>query len=86
MEHTLTMRLPAKVLPSRHIVEPQSPLCLVRKSLENATSYIPEVGNDLVTAVRNLLVLLWGTFGDLEPIIRVDGVAGISAATDLATI
>jgi hypothetical protein len=31
-------------------------------------------------------VLLGGAFGDLEPVLRVDRVAGVGTATDLAAV
>jgi hypothetical protein len=80
------MRLPSKVLPWRHMVEPQSPLCWVRKSFRITIEYTPEVGDDLVSAVGHLLVLLWGALGDLEAVLGEDGVAGVGAATDFATV
>jgi len=48
--------------------------------------YIPEVGDDLVTAIRSLFVLLGCALGDLESILGVDGVAGVGAATDLTAV
>ena len=80
------MRLPAKVAPSRHMVEPQSPLYMVSKNFKIAAGFIPEVGNDLIATVSLLLMLLWGALGDLEPILGVDGVARVSAAANLTAV
>ena len=48
--------------------------------------YAPEVGNDLVTAIGDLLVLLGSALGDLESVLGIDGVARVGAATDLAAV
>lgn len=48
--------------------------------------YIPEVRDDLVAAVRLLLVLLRGSLGDLEFVLGEDRVARVRATTDLAAI
>ena len=83
----LTILLPGKLAPSRHIVEPQSPL---RKSAychdDTSQMYIPEVGNDLVAAVGLLLVLLGGTLGDFELVRVIDTVGTVGATTDLAAV
>jgi hypothetical protein len=82
------MRLPGKVAPWRHMVEPQSPLhysqdtAFKRESLQ----YIPEVGGDRVATIRLHRVLLRSALGDLEAVLAEDGVAGVRAATDLAAV
>jgi hypothetical protein len=80
------MRFPGKVAPWRHMVEPQSPLHLVRASWTLSAEYIPEVGDNLVTAIRNLLVLLGSALGDLEAVIGEDGVARVGASANLAAV
>jgi hypothetical protein len=47
---------------------------------------IPEVRDDLVATVRDLLVLLWGALGDLEPVLGEDRVAGVGATANLAAV
>jgi hypothetical protein len=84
--HTLTMRLPGKVAPSRHMVEPQSPLQLIRRSSTRSAEYIPEVGDNFVTAIRDFLVLLRSALGDLEAVVGENGVAGVGASADFAAV
>ena len=48
--------------------------------------YTPKIGDDLIAAIRDLLVLLRCSLGDLEALIGEDGVAGVGAATDLAAV
>jgi hypothetical protein len=48
--------------------------------------YIPEVRDDLVASVSNLLVLLGSALGDLEAVLGEDTVAGVGAASDLAAV
>jgi hypothetical protein len=57
------------------MVEPQSPLQLVKRSRGTFEEYIPEVGDNLVAAIRYLLVLLRSALGDLEAILGENGVA-----------
>jgi hypothetical protein len=84
---TFTILLPGKVAPSRHMVEPQSPLCMsTLVCLEEHTQHIPEVGDDLVAAIGLLLVLLGGALGDLELVCVIDTVGAVGAATDLAAV
>jgi hypothetical protein len=80
------MRLPGKVAPSRHMVEPQSPLQLVRNISTAYAEYTPEVGDDLVSAICDLLVLLRGTLRDLEAVIGENGIAGVGASANLAAV
>ena len=48
--------------------------------------YVPEIGDDLITTICLLLMLFWGSLGDLELVRREDRVAGVGAATDLAAV
>lgn len=80
------MRLPAKVVPSRHMVEPQSPLQQVRNDFRIFVGHVPKARDDFVATIGYLFVLLWGALGDLESIIRKDGIAGVGAAANLATV
>ena len=68
------------------MVEPQSPLYNVRRYPEYPQCYLPEVGDDFVSGVSLLLVLLWGSLCNLERILRVDLVAGVGCASDLSAI
>jgi hypothetical protein len=79
--------LPGKVAPSRHMVEPQSPLDAVSTvSRWRLGEYIPEVRDDLVTTVGLLLVLLRSALGDLELVCVIDTVGAVGAATDLTSV
>lgn len=51
-----------------------------------APTYTPEVRNNLVATIRDLLVLLGATLCDLEAFVGEDGVARVGAATNLAAI
>lgn len=83
---TFTILLPGKVAPSRHMVEPQSPLCVSAGPTSRSTRYIPEVGDDLVAAIGLLLVLLGGALGDLKLVCIIDTIGAVGAATDLAAV
>lgn len=67
--HTLMITLLGKEAPSRHMVEPQSPLLDVSWTLEYSVGDVPEMRNDLVTTITLCLVLLCGTLGNLETLI-----------------
>lgn len=85
---SLRILLPGNVAPSRHMVEPQSPLRHV-SSLDltrNNRSYIPKVGNNLVTTVGLLLVLLRCPFRDLELVRIIHTVGTVGTTTNLAAI
>lgn len=47
---------------------------------------IPEVGDDLVTTICGLFVLLRGALGDLEPVGGEHCVAGVCAAANLTAV
>lgn len=54
--------------------------------LEESARYIPEVGDDLVTAIGLLLVLLGGALGDLELVRVIDTIGAVGATADLAAV
>jgi hypothetical protein len=54
--------------------------------LDNTVEYVPEVGDDLVTSVGDLLVLLGSALGDFEAVLGEDTVAGVRTASDLAAV
>lgn len=83
---TLMIRFPGKLAPSRHMVDPQSPLFLVSRGYKTTGRTIPEVGDDLVTTISYLLVLLWGSLGDLETILGKYRVTGIGASANLTAV
>ncbi|KAH4012232.1 hypothetical protein HBI70_196810 [Parastagonospora nodorum] len=84
--HTLTMRLPGNAPPSRHMVEPQSPLDELAPYTSGLPQYIPEVGDDLLARVCDLLVLLRRALGDLEAVLGEYAVAGERASANLAAV
>ena len=58
---------------------------------QNTTSlyrseYIPEHGSDIISTVALDRVCLWRTLGDLEALVRVDGVGGVGGSCDLAAV
>jgi hypothetical protein len=68
------------------MVEPQSPLYDVRSCVRSVPGYEPEKGRDLASAVGRLLMLLWSSLGDLEPILAVESIARIGRSGDLAAV
>jgi hypothetical protein len=75
------------------MVEPQSPLKMSEDSshthsLSHVDGYgsVPEVGDDLVARVGDLLVLLGCAAGDLELVRLVDAVGAVGRASDFTAI